>query len=266
MKKILICLVLVLVGLSASPVMINAEDSFDSDETYEVVFTKDNTIIYRYNGEEVSEEELALNLADIQPDDSIRRVYTLKNESTETIDWYMKNTSDAFENPGDQTMDDGVISKGAVYEYTLTYSNYVPAEDGKTIYSSNVVGGMKMDEESINNIPQGIEEATEGLEDYFLLQEGFTSSDSEHVTLTLVIDGVSSEFVYQGSDANVAVKFAVVIPPKSTERHEERVIYIPYTGDTMNLNFYIIGEFLSLILLAVVLYAYYRYLKRQREA
>ncbi|MBQ6126498.1 MAG: hypothetical protein IJI77_05725 [Erysipelotrichaceae bacterium] len=276
MKKLLICLSLILLGLSVFPVTVKAENydpegDYNFDDEFDVVFTQDHKIVYyiyvTVDGVKTrvlaEEADLSLNLSNVQPGDSLRRIYHLKNESSETIDWYLSNTSKAFE--------DLEVAKNASYEYQLYYDAYQYTDDEGTvhqdpvIYSNTVVGGMKTQNRD-DVAPEGIKEATYGLEGFFLIHEGFTPSDSEDLELTLVIDGLSSELVYQDAEADVAVQFGVVIPPKSTERHEERIVYIPYTGDTLNVNFYLIAELLSLILLAVILFAYYRYLKKQREA
>ena len=270
MKKILVCLSLILIALSVFPNTLSAEEDV---KEYDVVFDGEKIVYYLYTPEGKvlieNEQDLILDLSDFQPDDSIKRIYHLVNNSSDAIDWYMYNISeDIFEDSDDSSGgsdDTPRIAQDATYTYSLTYSAYAPAQDGKTIYSSNVVGGELVGE-SVDNVPKGIEEATEGLEGYFLLHEGYGTGDDEKVELSLQIDGVSSAFVYQGTDANVVVGFGVVVPPSPINKHEEKIVYIPYTGDTLNLNFYIIAEVLSLILLAIVLYAYYRYLKRQKEA
>ncbi len=270
MKKILVCLSLILIALSVFPNTLSAEEDV---KEYDVVFDGEKIVYYLYSPEGKvlieNEADLILDLSDFQPDDSIKRIYHLVNNSSDAIDWYMHNISeDIFEDSDDtsgSSDDTPRIAQDATYSYSLTYSAYLPAADGKTIYSNNVVGGELVGE-SVDNVPKGIEEATEGLEGYFLLHEGYGTGDAEKVELSLLIDGVSSAFVYQGTNANVIVGFGVVVPPSPINKHEEKIVYIPYTGDTLNLNFYIIAEVLSLILLAIVLYAYYRYLKRQKEA
>ncbi|MBQ2658511.1 MAG: hypothetical protein IJF87_08100 [Erysipelotrichaceae bacterium] len=276
MKKLLICLSLILLGLSVFPMTVKAEDydpenDYNYDDEFDVVFTADHKIVYYIyvtvdgvkTRVQAAEADLTLNLNNVQPGDSLRRIYHLKNESSESIDWYLSNTSKAFE--------DLDVAKNASYEYQLYYEPYQYTEEDGTvvqdpyIYSNTVVGGMKVQNRD-GSAPEGINEATSGLEGFFLIHEAFTPSDAEDLELTLVIDGLSSELVYQGSKADVAVQFGVVIPPEATEKHEEKIIYIPYTGDTLNVNFYIVAELISLLLLAVILYAYYRYLKKQREA
>lgn len=260
-KKLWICISLSILCLSvfSATVFAEGEEStpnssydyegeYDYDYFYTVEFTKDQKIIFEdENGNKINAP--TINLSDVQPGDALRAQFSLKNSSGQTIDWYMFNNSTAFESN---------VAKDAAYEYELAYDHFT---NGPKIYSNNSVGGIVE-----NNIPQGITEATDSLKDYFMLHEGFASGGDGLVTYKLLIDGVSSEFVYQGSDASLNVRFAVVLPQKPENKHEEKIIYIPYTGDSINMNVYIIAEILSLIFLAVVLYMYYRYLKTKKEA
>lgn len=261
-KKILICISLSILCLSVFSSTVYAEgeqtDSssseydyegeYDFEYSYTVEFTKDKKIVFKDEKGNIVDAP-TINLSDVQPGDSLQAKFNLANTSGQTVDWYMYNNSSAFESS---------VAKDAAYEYELTYDHF---ENGPKIYSNNSVGGQ-ID----NNIPEGITEATDSLKDYFLLHEGFATGGDGLVTYSLLIDGVSSEFVYQGSDAALNVRFAVVLPQEPENKHEEKVIVIPYTGDTINMNVYIIAEVLSLIFLAVVLYMYYRYLKTRKEA
>ena len=62
--------------------------------------------------------------------------------------------------------------------------------------------------------------------------------------------------------------FAIeVIPePENKEEHIKKIIYIPYTGDDFDLSYYMIAELVALLLMAAVVYAYYRYRRKQEGA
>lgn len=244
MKKLLVCLSLLLLLIPGIKKNVYAEDGYDYDLSYDVVFTKDQDLIYR-DSEGNQLNSFSDELPDMLPGDSMRITFNLKNEYGKAVDYYMYNNSEAFE-----TLT--ANAKNAAYDYELNYS-------GKSapLYSSDVVGGDEM---------QGIEEATDALKEYFLLQDSFSKGRNESVSLVLTLDGETQVNTYQDALGNVKFQFAVEIPPEPTERHEERVIYIPNTGDSINMNVYIIAEALSLILLGIALYSYYRYLKKQREA
>lgn len=235
MKKILICLSMILIVLSAFTASVNAED-YDKEFEYDVTFTADGTIVSDYDPSDAK-------FNDIEPGDNMKITFNLKNEYNKAIDWYMYNTSEAFESN---------TAKNASYEYQLTYSGM--SDD---IYNSETVGGDNK---------QGIEEATSNLEEYFLLDQGFAKGKQESVTLIVKVDGETSINNYQNAMSDVVLRFAVEIPPEPKEEHVHKVVYIPYTGDTTNLTFYIIAEVIALILLLAVLVAYYCYRRKQREA
>jgi len=245
MKRFSACLMIMFLLLSAGGKRIMAEDAYDYDLAYDVVFTADEKIEYRDKDGNVL-SDYASQLPDMVPGDSLRLSFTLKNEYKKAIDWYMFNNSQAFETGSQDGPSD------AAYDYDLTYT----AKEGP-LYSSDVVGGDEM---------SGIEEATDALKDYFLLHKSFGKSASETVTLVLSFDGETQINTYQEALANVQFRFAVEIPPDPEQREEQKIIYIPYTGDTGNMYLYMIMEVVSLILLGVVLYAYYRYLNRRKEA
>ncbi len=244
MKKILVCLSLLLLLIPGFSKKVYAEEEYDYDLTYYVVFTADQQLIYKDSAGNVL-TEYNFELPGMLPGDTMRLTFKLQNEYSKAVDYYMYNNSAAFETLS-------VKAENAAYDYNLTYS-------GKEapIYSSDLVGGDEM---------QGFEEATDALKEYFLLQNGFSKGREESVSLVVTLDGETQVNAYQDTFGDVKFKFAVEVPPEPTERHEERIIYIPNTGDSNNMNIYIIAEVLSLILLGAALYSYYRYLKNKREA
>ncbi len=239
MKKILIYFSLILICFSAFTSKVKAEgEEYDKEFEFDVVFTKEGKI------ESTFTEEDASLFDDIQPGDNLKVTFNLKNEYKKAIDWYMLNISDAFDK-----------GENAGYEYILSYS--IPVGDENEIYNSSVVGGDDSD---------GLAEATENLDQYFLLQEGFGKGEEQTVTLVMTVDGETSRKDYQTAAAKIRFQFAVEVPPDADPSHKERYIYIPYTGDEINLTFYIVSEILALILLLAVLVAYYCYRRKQREA
>ena len=83
MKKLLICLSLILLGLSVFPVTVKAENydpegDYNFDDEFDVVFTQDHKIVYyiyvTVDGVKTrvlaEEADLALNLSNVQPGDS----------------------------------------------------------------------------------------------------------------------------------------------------------------------------------------------------
>ena len=245
MKKVLLFLSVLFLLIPGVARNVSAEDSYDYDLSYDVVFTADEKIIYRDPATGKETTDITKDLPDMLPGDSMKVTFNLKNEYPRAVDWYMYNNSEAFEQLSKNASD-------AAYDYELTYT-----AKADPLYSSDVVGGDTM---------MGINEATDVLKDYFLLQDSFAKGRNESVTLVLSFDGETQINSYQLALGKVKFRFAVEIPPESTEKHEHKIIYIPYTGDSSNMNVYIIAEAASLLLLGAALYAYYRYLKKQREA
>ena len=255
MKKLFICLTLIIICLPSFAAKINAqeveEEGFDKSYVYEVTFTKDGKIETDFDG--AAEGEFTFD--NIQPGDNVKVTFHLNNEYGKPIAWYMWNASDAFEK---------TFGKNAGYEYELTYSkpitDSISGESTNIIFSSDVVGG---DEKAGGK--EGLEEATEDLDEYFLLQEGFAKGEVQSVVLVMRVDGETSWNIYQNAASDIKFQFAVELPPEK-EVPVERVEYIPYTGDSVNLTFYVISEILALILFLAVLAAYYVYRRKQREA
>lgn len=217
----------------------------------------DYTFEVYYDGKELSMSDSDLKklkdlddaLADFQPGDSILLTFDIVNRSTnKTVDWYMRNDSESFED-GDKTL-------GAIYTYILSYGS-------KEFYNSDIVGG----EDEGTDGPSGIETATIDLENYFILDR-LAPGDNGTVTIYLKVDGETQIDVYQEKLSSLIAQFAIeVVPdPEHKEEHKEKIIYIPYTGDDTDFSYYMIAELIALLLMAAVVYAYYRYRQKQEGA
>lgn len=248
MKKVLICFFLSVMVLSSVSKNIFAEEY---SHTFNVDYKEDGTLETDFD-----DQLIADILSDIQPGDTITIHFNVNNKnSSQAIDWWMDNKTL-------KTLEEvRANANSAGYTYNLTYSG----SDGVTydFFSSDIGGQINPD--------AGFEEATEGLEEYFKMQEtSMNPLDSGLLTLSVTLDGESSNYNYQQNEGQLRLDFAVEIPvepePRKEEKHIPRVIYIPNTGDTINMNFYIILEFASLLLLAIITLAYYLYSRRQGGA
>ena len=250
MKRVLICFFLSILALCVVPKSMYAEE-FSPEEPYNVNYKEDGTLETDFDY-----DEIAAILNDVQPGDTATITVNINNTNpSQAIDWWMDNKTL-------RTLEEiRETANSAGYEYTLMYQG----SDGKTYdFFANEIGG------EIN--PQaGFNEATEGLEDYFKMQEAsMQPSQSGVLTLSVTLDGESSDYFYQQNYGVLRLDFAVEIPyepdPRIEEVHIPRIVYIPYTGDTIHLNFYIILELLSLLLLAIITLAYFLYSRRQGGA
>ena len=269
MRKLFVYLSLVLITLSVGTAKIQA-DSFAPDKDFTVSFNG-STLSCDYNREEVSK-----NFTGLEPGDDSTVTFKLKNNYNEEVYWWMSNdTLRTFEEAARKTMT-GNSNKtnsisGGNYTYTLTYKPVSGA--AKEIYNSNKVGG---------DGANGLQDATNALDEYFMLEKIGPGQESELV-LHFELDGESQANNYQEVLGTLMVNFAVELPEsvtkepgkviKEVEQYDEktgkrinrRVIYIPYTGDTINLSTFIIIEAFLLALLLALIVSFIAY-KRKQEA
>ena len=247
MKKILLVFSVALLIFSSMIRPVYADEEHKT-ATFDVFFDGNEFTIDETKYASVAElEELikeALNW--MEPGDDATITINLINKSGKTVNWYMNNTSEPFEQDS--------AASDAMYEYDVIVSG-----KAEPIFSSEYVGG-----EGGN----GVADATETLNgegEYFFVDQ-LSPNGQGHVSLYLALDGETQNNSYQETLSKLIVKFAAEIQPdpERKEEHIQRVVYIPYTGDDSNINFYIISEIIALLLLAVVLYLYYRYRKNSR--
>ena len=207
-----------------------------------------------YDGSEIktSDEGLAnltKYLNDIQPGDDATIVFKIKNASDKDVDWYLSNSAIAFEKSLNE-------ASGAAYEYVLSYS-------GKTepIFSSDSVGGTK---ETGSGGAIGVEEATENLDEFFLL-DTLGAGQEATLTLYLALDGETQTNEYQRAISDITVNFAVEPATEGEDTHVQRIIYVPRTGDTSHVFLYVALEVISLIALIFVVWRFRVYRRKQEE-
>ena len=142
-----------------------------------------------------SSSDLAEEISSIQPGDSIRFQVLVENSSGEAANWYMTNQVLS-------TLEDQSEASGGSYTYQLVYVSAAGVED--VLYSSDAVGG----EESEENAPEGLRQATDSLEDFFFL-DTLDSGQQGTVYLTVKLDGESQGNAYQDTLAQLQMNFAV---------------------------------------------------------
>ena len=232
MKKIILCLSLMVLVLSSFTLNVYADD-----ETQEyTVYYKDGAI----SSDDFSESTIGTILDSLEPGDSVTINITLKNASSRSVDWYMKNTSSNFD------------ANNGIFTYRLSYGS-------TDLYNSTTVGGEE---------GQGIEGATDDFADEWFELGIQKPGESSVVTMYLALDGETLDYEYEIDSGSLTAEFELEEIPEAHNvvEHHTRIVYIPYTGDTINLNFYIIMEFAALILLAIVVFAYYIYNRRQERS
>ena len=245
MKKIFVYFSLILLSVSCF-----ASKVYADSETYDfIAYYEDGATNIESN---FDENAVLRILSSMEPGDVATINIAVQNRSSETVDWYMLNSSESFESGK---------NLGGIYSYSLNYNS---SSANREIYNSDKVGGLVNEQDQTI----GIESATEELKEQDIILERLGPNGSGVVTMRLELNGETLDNNYQDTVGSLTVKFELEIVPKGEpeEVHHERIVYIPNTGDSINLNFYIFAELFALLLLAVIVLAYYIYCRRQENA
>ena len=233
MKKIF-CLVFALIMILGTSVSVFAEEYHGSNEW-----------LASFNGTKIdsnfASEQLADDMVNVQPGDSITFTVKLQNDFKDETYWYMTNKVL-------QTLEESNQSaQGGAYTYILTYID----SDGKetVLYSSEVVGG-----EDSTSPDEGLHQATASLKDYFYL-DTLDASETGTIRLFVEIEGESTGTDYQETLAKLQMSFAVEkVKSGST---------IVQTGDNSNIVLY--SVILLVSGLALLVLVGYKNAKKRHE-
>ena len=177
-----------------------------------VTFTSEGKIASNFSSGSIQDAVSAL-----QPGDDITLTVTLANEYKDSVDWYMMNTIL-------KALEDGTAAAGGAYAYVLTYTGTSGTNE---LYNSDRVGG----ELGGSTAPEGLHEVNDALKDYFYL-ETMNKGGTGTVTLKVTLDGDTLNNGYQGTLADLRMRFAAEITPTRT---------VVVTGDSTNFKPYYIG-------------------------
>ena len=187
MKKRLttaLCLCLCAAGCFGLPVR---AETLSGGSDWKVDFTSDNKMESNFKTDQVYER-----VSDLQPGDDVIFTISLKNSNSRQADWYVSNEAiSSMEEAG----------AGGAYSYELRYND-------KVLFSSDTVGGSEQNARSAED--KGLSSATDTLKDYVYLD---TLKQGQKGTLILRVgmEGESQGNVYQGSTADLEMKFAVEV-------------------------------------------------------
>lgn len=206
MKKrwLIPCLALLL----STPITVNAEN-FNGGDDWKVVFDSNKNMSSTFKNTDIDDA-----IYNLEPGDSVDFHLALKNEYSETTDWYMTNA--VLESLEDTQS----VAEGGAYTYILKYI----AVDGTetTLYSSDEVGG-----ETVNESGEGLHQATDNLEDYFYLDR-LEPNQSGEITLHVELEGETQGNIYQDTLAKLQMNFAVELVSTSTTTKKRTIVD---TGD-----------------------------------
>lgn len=194
MKKKWLASVLALL-LAVTPITAYAED-FSGGDGWKVSFDgKKMTSTFKNT-------DIDDKIYEMEPGDTVDFHIQLKNEYTQTTDWYM--TNEVLKSLEDAQ----TVAEGGAYSYILTYIK----QDGtkETLYSSEEVGG-----ETKNASGEGLHQATNSLKDYFYLDR-LKSGQSGEITLKVKLEGETQGNTYQDTLAKLQMNFAVELVDDST--------------------------------------------------
>ncbi len=175
--------------------------------------------------------QLASAVSGLQPGDDVTFTVEYKNRYDGATDWYMENSIvQTLEKANAKKRVSGTgqaENGGYTYELTLHKS------DGTTsvLFSNATVGG-----EAVVNNREGLEPATNALEDWFYIDTLKKNGDSGTVVLHVAFDGETEVNDYMDTDGELNVRFAVELPPEGTPPEETEVIKkVVKTGDQSRL-------------------------------
>ena len=167
-------------------------DTYNGADNWSVEFTSGKEMVSNFSTADMQD-----TLKGLQPGDDANFKVSIANNYSESTDWYMSNAII-------QSLEDASYNKataGGAYTYKLTYTD----TNGNTqvLFSSDEVGG-----DDVSNAGEGLNEATSGLEDFFML-DTLNTGDSGYVELYVALDGETQNNDYQDTLAELQVNFAV---------------------------------------------------------
>ncbi len=226
MKKKILCLIMSMLMIVGASMTAHAEDFVGSDD-WTVSFTGEK-MESNFSGADMDE-----SILNIQPGDSIRVQVNISNDSERTTDWYMTNAVL-------QSLEDAItVAEGGAYTYKLSYL----AVDGTetVLFDSETVGG----ENTLEDLSEGLHQATENLEDYFYL-DTLKSGENGIVYLYVQLEGETQGNGYQDTLAQVAMNFAVELVEDGT------IIQTVKTGDASPIMLFSLLALLSGIVVMII--------------
>lgn len=218
MRKKILCLIMTAVMVAGAAMTVSAEDL-----GWQVTFNGSD-MVSNFDSEDIADQ-----MDDVQPGDTVELEVTVKNTDSGSTDWYM--STEVM-----KTLEYGSDAEGGAYSYSLVYTGSDGTES--VLYEKGTVGG----EDTENG--EGLEQIEGTLEDYFYMGR-LASGESGKVVLTIVVDGETQGNDYQDTLARLDLNFAVekvVVGQTYTTVTRQTVTTTggsnPKTGDTTNLLIY----------------------------
>ncbi len=203
---ILLLLLLFPVGVLLFSVRVWAEDTVSKQDNW-VEFNKNHKMIDNFSANGITDE--AKN--DLQPGDTITFQVSLRNTSSDTTAWYMRN--EVLQTLESQQS----IAEGGAYTYVLTY---IGPKGTRVLYDSEAIGGS--DENGDGSVVDGnvgLEQATVALDDEeYVYLDNLAPGARAQMTLKIGLDGETQGNDYQGTMARIELGFAAELVDPATGR------------------------------------------------
>lgn len=239
MKKMIVKVLAAFTVFNALNIAVAADDYPREQTNWQVTFNGTNPMDSNFTS-----ETIAQSLDGMQPGDKADIVINVKNSYKTTTDWYLDNSVIT-------SFEDTNVATGGAYTYKLSYKG---PEGTRDLYDSSAVGGEGS---------TGLHEVESfGDETQYVYLGELKTNEGGAVTLHIELDGETQDNSYQEMLARVDMKFAVELPatetPKPRQRvehiHQDKIIYLPNTGDESNILLYAVTFIVSLVLLVVAGY------------
>ena len=214
MRKKIIGLLL-LMGLTVSIVTPAFAKTYTGNADWGVTFTSENKMESNFKTSNIDDV-----VRGMQPGDNAIITLKLQNKHSSTTDWYMTNkVIDSLE-------DGSSTASGGAYTYRLVYTDTKGNEN--VLFDSDTVGG-----DTISKAGEGLNEATNALQDYFYL-DTLKTNEGGTIELEVALDGETQGNDYQDTLADLQMNFAVELTSAELDDTSAPV----KTGDESNLGMY----------------------------
>ncbi len=225
----------------------------ETSADWNVLFTSENRLDSDFTAANLSSEVYKL-----QPGDAVTLTLHLQNNNAEPSNWYMTNRVL-------ESLESASGASGGAYEYNLVFDGPEPgADDEETLYTSDTVGGDQSASSAAQN-RVGLENATEGLEDYLYL-DTLQPGERATVRLRVSLDGETQGNDYQNTLARLQLNFAVDPVVSDTVTVTDRRMTVVQTGDQNRLTPLLLAAGVSGVLLLVLGILSLRERKRAKKA
>lgn len=236
--RIIPVLAMVIAMIAGSAMCVCAESYDYTDVDYHCYFEKDHKMHTNFTA-----KDFGRIIENMQPGDDLTVKVVYKNNAPETTEWYM-------ENQVEQTLEKTKRSKAVTgtgkpeeggYTYELT--NYDKNGNTQVLFNSTeqVIGGREKPMKG----REGLEEATNALEDWFHIQT-LKSGESGYLILKIAFEGETEVNDYMDTDGIVNMRFAVELPSEGNPPPRIN------TGDYTNITMWVAILMASSVLLLII--------------